>query len=418
MAVTHRELAQRLRTARRANHVTQASAARVLRVSRSAISQIESGNRNISGLELHRLARLYGRDIGEFLEEEFSEVLPIRALFRAHPDVSLDDVAKQSLARCVELQRHVANLRWLLGMEPGVASVPTYSSSVPQSTWDAVQQGRMAAEDERSRLDLGTAPLPDVADLLEAQGISTAQVVMDDNISGLALIENGHGILVVANERHHILRRRFSFAHEYAHVLLDRDRKRILSHVNDRSSTVEVRANAFAAAFLMPAEGVSAYVLALEKGRRSRDKVEIFDEDVAMRAERRFEPGSQDLRMHDVVRLAHHFRVSCSAMLFRLKGLRLLSEADYRRLTDEYRSGLDKTLRRLLDLPEPDHAIERTRFRARFLGLAIEAFVREKISRRKLDELGVLANVPTLSQDLHDAGLFPLPQVGRQSHEH
>ena len=52
------------------------------------------------------------------------------------------------------------------------------------------------------------------------------------------------------------LRRRFSIAHEYAHVLLDRELKAILSHARDRSSWMEVRANAFAASFLMPAEGV------------------------------------------------------------------------------------------------------------------------------------------------------------------
>ena len=405
MAITQRELARRLRSARVATPVTQERAARTLGVPRSAVSQIESGKRTISGLELHRLARLYGRDIGEFLEDEFSQAAPITALFRAHPEVSWDDHAKESLALCAELQRHVVNLRGLLGLERGPESIPTYSAPVPRSKWTAVQQGRRAAAEERRRLDLGNAPLPDVADLLEAQGIGTAQVALPDEISGLTLIDNGNGVLVVANRQHHILRRRFSFAHEYAHVLLDRDRKRILSHAGDRSSLAEVRANAFAAAFLMPAEGVRAYVLGLEKGRRSRDRADVFDEDVVVRVEQRFDAESQDLHMHDVVRLAHHFRVSCSAMLYRLKGLRLLSEADHGRLLEEDKRGLSRTLRRLLDLPEPDHAVERTRFRSRFLALAIEAFERGQITGRKLDELGDLVDVSHLSTMLGEAGI-------------
>ena len=406
MAITQRELGQRLRRARMASQVTQVKAARTLGVPRSAVSQIESGKRTISGLELHRLARLYGRDIGEFLEDNFSETAPITALFRAHPEVSWDDHAKESLALCAELQRHVVNLRGLLGLERGLESIPIYSPPAPRTKWNAVQQGSRAAAEERRRLDLGNAPLPDVADLLEAQGIGTAQVALPDEISGLTLIDDGSGVLVVANQEHHILRRRFSFAHEYAHVLLDRDRKRSLSHIGDRSSLVEVRANAFAAAFLMPEQGVRAYVLGLEKGRRSRDRADLFDEDAAIRVEQRFDAESQDLQMHDVVRLAHHFRVSCTAMLYRLKDLRLLSETDHGRLLTEDKAGLGQALRRLLDLPEPDHAVERARFRSSFLGLAIEAFAREKITRRKLDELGALFGAPDLSGRLHRAGFL------------
>ena len=400
MSISRRELGRRLRNGRLASHVTQAEAAEVLGVPRSAISQMESGNRNISGLELHRLAHLYGRDIREFLQEEFSETAPITALFRSHPDVSLDAPAKESLVLCTQLQHHIATLRGLLGLQSGLVSVPNYSPPVPGSKWDAVQQGGRAAAEERRRLDLGNAPLPDVTDLLEAQGISTAQVPLPDDISGLTLIDDANGVLVVANRDHHILRRRFSFAHEYAHVLLDRHRTGILSHVRDRGNLMEVRANAFAAAFLMPPEGIRAYVRGLEKGHLSRNRVDTFDEAAPIRVERRFEGESQELQMHDVVRLADHFRVSCTAMLYRLKALKLLSHGNHQRLLAEDKAGLARTLRKVLDLPEPEHAVERTRFRSRFLALAIEAFARGKISPAKLDELGALVDVPNLSEAL------------------
>ena len=418
MSISRRELGRRLRNGRRASHVTQAEAAEALGVARSAISQVESGNRNISGLELHRLAHLYGRDIREFLQEDFSETAPITALFRSQPGLSLGVPAKESLVLCTRLQRHIATLRGLLGLESGLVSVPNYSPPPSGSKWDAVRHGRRAATEERRRLDLGNAPLPDVTDLLEAQGISTAQVPLPDDISGLTLIDDANGVLVVANRDHHILRRRFSFAHEYAHVLLDRHRTGILSHVRDRGNLMEVRANAFAAAFLMPAEGVRAYVRGLEKGHQSRNRADTFDEDAPIRVEGRFDVESQELQMHDVVRLADHFRVSCTAMLFRLKALKLLRHVDHQRLIAEDRAGLSKTLRKVLDLPEPEHAVERTRFRSRFLALAIEAFARGKISPAKLDELGGLVEVPNLSEDLNVVGFRRRRNLTLQDEHH
>ena len=77
------------------------------------------------------------------------------------------------------------NLHEDLGLNRRQSSIPTYSPSAPRSKWNAVQQGQAAAEDERRRLDLGIAPLPDVTDLLGAQGIGTALVDMDDDISGI-----------------------------------------------------------------------------------------------------------------------------------------------------------------------------------------------------------------------------------------
>ena len=99
---------------------------------------------------------------------------------------------------------------------------------------------------------------------------------MDDGISGLTLISADGNVLVAANRKHPIMRRRFSFAHEYAHVLLDRELRTILSHERDRSSLMEVRANAVAASFLMPAQGVRSYVDALSKGLGSRTRADTL----------------------------------------------------------------------------------------------------------------------------------------------
>ena len=405
MPITQLELARRLRAARKACQVTQAKAARALEIPRSAVSQIETGQRGVSGLELHRLAQLYSRDVGDFLEDRFEESNPVTAMFRAHPELRESPAATASLRLCGELHREVANLHELLELDRGISTIPEYPLRTPKSKWDAVRQGTSAAEKERRRLDLGIAPLPDVADLLGAQGIGTVLVKMDDGISGLTLIGADGNVLVAANRTHPILRRRFSFAHEYAHVLLDRELKAILSHTRHRSSLMEVRANAFAASFLMPAEGVRSYVNALSKGLGSRTRADTFDEEAATRVEARKAADTQNIELHDVVRMAHHFGVSCIAMLYRLKGLDFVTEEERASLAEQDGTGLGKALREFLGLPKPDDSEGEMRVHARFVAMAIEAFTRAKITQRKLDELGRLVQVSDLSQRLQWAGL-------------
>ena len=108
---------------------------------------------------------------------------------------------------------------------------------------------------------------------------------------------------MVANRRHHVLRRRFSYAHEYAHVLLDRGRRGTISRVADRDSLSEVRAIAFAANFLMPEEGVWQFITALGNGSPSRRHAEVFGDSVEVLGQQwcgvgalRAKPRSQDIQ--------------------------------------------------------------------------------------------------------------------------
>jgi len=98
------------------------------------------------------------------------------------------------------------------------------------------------------------------------------------------------------------------------------------------------------------------------------------------------------------VLLAHHFGVSRTAALYRLRNLHLLSQAELAVLLAEEEAGHGKRISGLLGLPEPDHAAGRGEFRSRLLGLALEAYRREKITRGKLRELA--AGVGVSGDDL------------------
>ena len=394
MAIDHKEIGQRLRQARETSAMTQDDVARHLQVSRSTVAQMELGNRAVTGIELSRLAYVFGRDLRAFVADEVpAQEDVLVAIFRHHPELSSEEHVRDALRRCVALGRELTGLERLLDIERDLRTVAAYPLPQPRTKWEAVQQGERVAQEERRRLGLGLASLPDIAELLETQDIRTAQVPLPDDISGLTLIEPEIGFLVVANRDHHVLRRRFSYAHEYCHVLVDRDRGGLVSQGKDRDELREVRANSFAASFLMPAEAVRRFIHASGKGRPSRIEADVFDEASAIHARARSAPGSQQIQLYDVVRMAHHFRVSRTSACYRLRSTRLLTATEFDSLLARAQADHGRDLERLLGLPEPDHRALRDEFRNRFLGLALEAFRRENVSRAKLLEVAAMVDI-------------------------
>ncbi|MGH7823839.1 MAG: helix-turn-helix domain-containing protein [Candidatus Binatia bacterium] len=407
MSVTQEELGRRLKAAREACGMTQDEVGRRLGLSRSTVAQMELGNRAVNSLELDRLAYLFGRDIKDFLAEEFHEEDAMVALFRAHPEVADQEQVVEALRHCLALGREVTNLERLLDIHREVMAIAQYSVPQPNSKWEAVQQGERIAEEERRRLGLGIVPIANVAEVLETQGVRTALVDLPEDISGMTLSEPNVGLFVVINRTHHFLRRRFSYAHEYAHVLFDRERSGTVSRTEDRDQFIEVRANAFAANFLMPEGGVQQFIFALGKGQPSRSNVNVFDEKGVSEVLSRAEPQSQDIQIYDVAHLAHHFAVSRLAALYRLRNMRLITDTELAHLKELEERGVGSELATLLDLPEPDHMAARNEFRHRFLNLGLEALRRGEITRAKLGELAQMVELSSedLQRLLRDSGL-------------
>jgi Zn-dependent peptidase ImmA (M78 family)/transcriptional regulator with XRE-family HTH domain len=407
MAVSAQEMGRRLRAARESCGMTQEDVARRLGVSRPTVAQMELGNRAATSIELDKLAYLFGRDIREFVADTFEEEDALAVLFRAEPEIANHEDVADSLRACIALGREVTNLEGLLGIDRDLAGAVSYQVAVPRSRWDAIQQGERAAEQERRGLGLGWAPSPPLPELLETQGVRTGIVDLPEEISGITISNQSVGLFIVANRQHAPARRRFSFAHEYAHVLFDRRMKGIVTRSSERDDLIEVRANAFAAAFLMPPEGIRQFVAALGKGQPSRAIAQVFDEAGAVQAEGRAAPGSQDIQLYDVVHLAHYFGVSRLAALFRLRNLKLLTQAEMDQLksADEAGSGLE--LGRLLNLPDSDASDDADGFRHRVLGLSLEAYRRDLITRDKLTEVARLLSVHANEVDelLERAGL-------------
>jgi Zn-dependent peptidase ImmA (M78 family)/DNA-binding XRE family transcriptional regulator len=392
MPVTQEELGKRIRAAREACGFTQEAIAARIGVSRPAVVQMESGQRSVSSLELDRLAFALGRDIREFVSDEFQAEDTLTALFRAEGEALGDPDVLEHLRACIAIGRELTNLERLIGIAEEVPVMAQYPVLAPARRWEAIEQGERIAEEERRRLGLGAGPLPEIGELLEAQGVRAGLIDLPADVSGLMLHDRSFGLFVIANRRHPVLRRRFSLAHEYAHVVADRERFGLVSRASERSNLVEVRANAFAASFLMPEEGVRQFMAGLGKGKPSRASSEVFDEAGSINVEGRTEPGTQAIQLYDVVQLAHHFKVSRIAALFRLRNLRLVSDAEFASLRDQDELGEGKLFADLFGLAEPEDEA-RHEFRHRVTALALEAYRREEISAGKLREVASMVGV-------------------------
>ncbi|HOQ47591.1 MAG TPA: XRE family transcriptional regulator [Bryobacteraceae bacterium] len=392
MPITAQELGGRLRIARQACGLTQDDVARFLGMSRSTVAQMELGNRAVTSLELDKLAYFFGRDIREFVAETFEEEDALAALFRAEPEIAGQPAVADSLRAAIALGREITNIENLLGIDRELVGAVSFDVPAPRSRWEAIQQGERAAEQERRRMGLGWAPAPPLPELFETQGVRTGVVDLPDDVSGLTISNRRAGLFILANRRHVAVRRRFSFAHEYAHTLFDRRLLGTVSRAENRDALIEVRANAFAAAFLMPSEGVRQSIAALGKGKPSRAIAQVFDEAGAVQAEGRTKPGSQDIQLYDLVHIAHHFGVSRQAALFRLLNLRLVTQAEFDQLKTADDAGCGRELASLLSLPDEDED-DKDGFRHRVLSLGLEAYRRELITRAKLVEVATLLSM-------------------------
>lgn len=386
-----KELSNRLRKARESRGINQQSAAEFLNIPRTAITQIEAGKRSVSTLELTKFAKLYRYPIPFFLdemtpkEEDFDIML-----FRAAPELSQS--IQQQIFHYVDLCKQGIALEKILDFEPR-AGLPHYALPMPKNKGEAVQQGSYIAEQERKRLNVGNGAIAEIASVITNQGVWACSAAMPDDVSGLFLNNPNTGLIILVNANHVKSRKRFSYAHEYAHAIFDRDDNIRISSTRNHAELIEVRANAFAAAFLIPADGINETLRNLNKGKSSRQDQIIFDVSAnsKMNIESRSAPYSQNITFQDVSIIAHHFGVSYHAAVYRLRSVNIISQQECEQLISKYQEGKRflSSLNMFTDLEErEDKSLWDRELITEIAYLAIEAFRREEISRGRIIEIG------------------------------
>ena len=382
-----KQLGSRLRKIRELSGFSQEAVAHELQLPRTALTNIENGNRKVSILELTKLAGIYKCSPSFFLEESEGsrdeDIMTV--LYRALPEKVDDPENVSSVRRVVDLYRDGAALRRMLGQ--GICTeIPDYAAEMKLSGM-AIQQGERVAHEERRRLRLGESPIHDIAELLNEQGVWAAVADLPDSMSGLFIHNRSTGFAVLVNAEHSPQRQRFSFAHEYAHVLFDREQSVRMTLQKNSSEFAEMRANAFASAFLMPSGGVAQWLDRIGKGHPSRLAQTVFSvaDGSALETEIRPRSGSQVLTCQDVAILARRFHVSYDATVWRLKNLNYINSAKSHALFSQ-KEIAGKHIEFLDKGNQPERAGQE--FRNQLIWLAIEAFRQERISRGRLLEIG------------------------------
>lgn len=307
--VTRQSIGLKLRGARERLGWSQGDVAQKLGIPRPRLVFIEQGQRPVDSVLLWRFAELYGKRLVDFLSDDRQpKQLPVT--LRGH---GLSDEARVELERVYSRACEYAALERRLGTPRH--TVPLY---VPVEG-RAIDQGEELAIQERRRLGLGDRPVDDVFALLESQGIQTFPVSCNGDLDGGFFFSQDVGPCVFLSSGQWVrrggsdegapvpqestrlpsFRWRFTVAHEYCHTLVDKGLRGAVCKVGEQGrQRAEIRANAFAAAFLMPRGALEDVVR--ELGRRPSQAAVL-----------------------DVIRVMWHFRVSFQAVCHRLENLGL-----------------------------------------------------------------------------------------------
>lgn len=357
---------------------------------RSALSLVETGDRGISTLELAGLAKLYGRPIAHFFEAA-DDATDLVALCRVSEQFASQPELRQTIKELLDVCREGASLGAIL-KRPVRNGPPSYAFSDPKNQSEAVEQGIAIAADERRRLDLGDAAIPDIADLIACEGIWAASSRLPNEMSGLFLRESSFGYAIIVNQTHPTARKRFSYAHEYAHALCDRNHPVSVTTKENSKDLIERRANAFAASFLMPEAGVRELLECLHAGAPSRRTFTTYDvaTELASEVEKRAAAGATHISFTHAARIACHFDVSYQAACYRLKDLSIVNREELTTLLQQeaefgrpYLELLPKG--RSLYQSEPDHL----ELVEQLIPLLIDALKAEEISESKARSISV-----------------------------
>lgn len=287
------EIGERLRLARESARLTQAAAAKAIKVARTTIVAIEQGQRRARMDELQKLASAYGTSVNALLRREAVH-LDMVPRFRKLPGSkgSAVENAARSLNDLVRAEVELENVL-------GIIRSPNYPPERPILPGDVSAQAEQDAQELRDWLGLGAGPMLDVMSILDLHlGIRVYVRRLEGKISGLFAYDPVAGACILLNANHPIDRRIQTAIHEVGHFVSARQQPEVLLTNEKFRSREERYAGVFSRCFLMPARAV-----------RQR-----FAEITA---------GQTHLTRRHIILLAHAFGVSREATARRLEELEL-----------------------------------------------------------------------------------------------
>ena len=404
------ELSRRLRQLRIESGMSQSEVGRQVELSRSAVTQIESGNRDVTADEVVRFSTLFrhspvallsglrqrtGGSVGD-KDEMLDDIL------RALPGQGLDSAElRSSLDRLFELSRQLTETESVLGVAVFGPQAFAFRGTSPRTHWEAAHQGYAVAEDERQRLDLGSAPIRDVPETLATLRVRISRLALPESVSCVYLHTPETGPLVVVNRNSSPEERRFWMVHGLAHLLFEPERRWLVCSRDDMNRRHEVRADAFAGRFLMPTRGVERYLHSIGRdtmGSSLGGVLEVFSDRATVpkdksrvRVSGRSRRGGREFNAFELSQVAGYFGVTRSLAAHVLGNLRFLSDSARDRLIDMANTGESNRVLGSGGLARDGQ--ERVAFVSRLLVLATEARRRGALSADRIEQIAVLSGL-------------------------
>lgn len=248
---------ERLKEARLFRKMTMADLAQVVGVNKQAISQFENCKNSPEPMTLRRIA-----DALKFPYSFFVETDPVSTVgntyFRALYSSKKKDLAAQQIKA-----KYLAKIHSILSTK-----VKFRTLNLPDFASDEAITIEEIAMRTRQYWDLGDAPIPNMVALLERNGIIVGEFATDSRAidAFYQYYEESNYptyCVVLGTDKKSFYRRQFNCAHELGHILLH-ERYSDLNEIDrEEFREREDEANAFAAAFLLPAKAfgddVAAY---------------------------------------------------------------------------------------------------------------------------------------------------------------
>ncbi|MFC4456574.1 XRE family transcriptional regulator [Deinococcus sonorensis] len=382
------DLGNRLKERRERAALTQEYVARQLGLSREILSTWETGTRMPNTKQLDLLAKLYRTELAYLISGQKERNRDRDLLFQDLPNSQ--EVRKAFTSWLDFLDNWAAFIAASGESLPGPGRPPRALDQGGNIT-DARKAPTLAVE-TRNELKLASDAIHDIETLLDEQNILVYKSSIEsddqkDTVSGAFYNHPELGYCIFVNTHQKNARVRFTLAHEFSHALYHYRMGGIISRNGDKNPR-EVFANVFAAHFLVPGKALREHI-----------------NDIG---------GKEFLDSFQAFRLAFHFNVSYSMMLFRLNSEKLINSDEM----NEWAQLNVKTLARKWGIRASDNyfadAVDTQPTHANTLGLAhypLSVLKRIKTSyERKKVNVEQAAHLLCVSeQDLLDGLLQPKP---------
>lgn len=320
-------------------------------LSRQTLSKIEKGETTIDADKLMIVSEITNKPLSYFYDTAISEV---RLFFRADAPQEIDD---ELLFRFKQKYRHYSELEEILAVDR-LRPIPRYFHV------DSFEKNKKEiadiAEEERKHLGAGEAPIKNIFELLEQNGIKILFFKSSvKDLYGLSAYEEGKGACIFVNSNKDVTveRRIFTAAHEYAHLIFHRDEFNQIECFRYRRGKgrakprAEKIADYFAGHLLVPP-------ITLENAI----------------------PNKKNITGNDILYLKKFFGVSFQAVVRRLKDVGYLS-------ADEERNYYRQLARLGYREKEPEPMEDVFSRNLRYIALIKNAYENEKITLSKVAEL-------------------------------